>query len=453
MSERLVIIGGVAAGAKAAAKARRMRPDMDIVLYQDEEEVSYSACGQPYVLSGVIESRENIVIRRPQEFAADNIRVLTRHRVKSVDTAGRRLHVADLAAGSEHSTGYDRLILATGARPVIPPVSGVELKGVLTLRSISDLDRFKSTITALQPKRAAIIGAGYIGLELAEAFHALDMETVIIEKFDRILPKFDPEIAQQVSAHLLENRIELITGQGLAEIGGAGDRVTSVTTETGLLRYVDLVVIAIGVRPNTDLAGDAGIPIGATGAIAVNKHMQTEVPDVFAAGDCCETLDRVTGNTTWLPLGDIANLQGRVAGENAAGGNASFPGVFGTAIFKTFDLNVACTGLSESTARQAGYQTVCATVNRSDRARYYPGGSNVTIKLVADKTDGRLLGAQVIGPGKADKMIDIAATALLGRLTCEDLENADLAYAPPFSPVLSPMITAAGILAGRLKRS
>ena len=327
MSERLVIIGGVAAGAKAAAKARRMRPDMDIVLYQDEEEVSYSACGQPYVLSGVIESRENIVIRRPQEFAADNIRVLTRHRVKSVDTAGRRLHVADLAAGSEHSTGYDRLILATGARPVIPPVSGVELKGVLTLRSISDLDRFKSTITALQPKRAAIIGAGYIGLELAEAFHALDMETVIIEKFDRILPKFDPEIAQQVSAHLLENRIELITGQGLAEIGGAGDRVTSVTTETGLLRYVDLVVIAIGVRPNTDLAGDAGIPIGATGAIAVNKHMQTEVPDVFAAGDCCETLDRVTGNTTWLPLGDIANLQGRVAGENAAGGNASFPGV------------------------------------------------------------------------------------------------------------------------------
>ncbi|MDE0513704.1 MAG: FAD-dependent oxidoreductase [Gammaproteobacteria bacterium] len=452
MSERLVIIGGVAAGAKAAVKARRMRPDMDIVLYQDEEEVSYSACGQPYVLSGIIESRDNIVIRRPQEFAIDNIRVLTRHRVESIDTAGKSLRVADLATGGEHSTGYDKLILATGARPIIPPVDGIELEGILTLRSISDLDRFKSTLTAFKPKRAAIIGAGYIGLELAETFHALDVDTVIIEKFDRILPKFDPEMAQQVGAHLLENSVELITGQGLAGIGGANGRVASVTTETGLARDVDLVVIAIGVRPNTDLARDGGIPIGATGAIAVNGRMQTEVPGVFAAGDCCETTDRVTGKTTWLPLGDIANLQGRVAGENAAGGNAGFPGVFGTAIFKAFDLNVACTGLSESAAQQAGYEAVSATVNRSDRARYYPGGSNVTIKLVADKTDGRLLGAQVVGPGKADKMIDIAATALLGRLTCEDMENADLAYAPPFSPVLSPMITAAGVLTGRLKR-
>ena len=305
MSERLVIIGGVAAGAKAAAKARRMRPDMDIILYQDEEEVSYSACGQPYVLSGIIESRDNIVIRRPQEFALDNIRALTRHRVMSIDTTGRRLRVADLAAGGEHYTGYDRLILATGAQPVIPPVSGIELEGVLTLRSISDLDRFKSTITALKPKRAAIIGAGYIGLELAETFHALDMETIIIEKFDRILPKFDLEMAQQVGAHLLENKVELVTGQGLAGISSANGRVASVTTETGLARDVDLVVIAIGVRPNTDLARDGGIPIGETGAIAVNKRMQTEVPGVFAAGDCCETIDRVTGKTTWLPLGDM----------------------------------------------------------------------------------------------------------------------------------------------------
>ena len=446
MSERLVITGGVAAGAKAAAKARRMRPDLEIVVYQDETEVSYSACGQPYVLSGVIDNRDKIVIRRPREFASDNIRVLTRHRVEAIDVAGRQIRITDLSANSESTTDYDKLILATGARPIIPDVDGIELEGVLTLRSISDLDRFRSTLDILKPGKAAIIGAGYIGLELAETFHELNVKTTIIEKFDRILPKFDEEMAQQVSTHLLDNNVELITGQGLAGITGKNGRVASVTTESGLERDVDLVVIAIGVKPNTDLAKDAGITIGETGAIAVDRKMQTRTPGIYAAGDCCETIDRVTGNTTWLPLGDIANLQGRVAGENAAGGNASFPGVLGTAIFKTFDLNVACTGLSESAARKAGYDAVSVNMNRADRARYYPGGNNLAIKLVADRQGGRLLGAQVIGPGKADKMIDIAATALLGRLTCEDLENADLAYAPPFSPVLSPMITAAGAL-------
>ena len=446
MGQRLVIVGGVAAGAKAAAKARRMKPDMDIVIYQDETEVSYSACGQPYVLSGVIENRDNIVIRRPHEFASDNIQVLTRHRVEAIDVAARQIRVNDLSRNSMQTTAYDKLILATGARPIIPAVDGIHLQGVLTLRSISDLDRFKSTIGILKPKKAAIIGAGYIGLELAETFQALDIKTTIIEKFDRILSKFDVEMAALVSTHLAENTVELITGQGLAGIGGKNGRVASVTTEAGLNRNVDLVVIAIGVRPATDLAKDGGISIGKTGAIAVDEKMQTRTPAVYAAGDCCETIDRVTGETTWLPLGDIANLQGRVAGENAAGGNASFPGVLGSAIFKTFDLNVACTGLSESAAQQAGYDVVSVNVNRSDRARYYPGGNNLVIKLVADKQGGRLLGAQAIGPGKADKMIDIVATALLGRLTCADLESADLAYAPPFSPVLSPVITAAGAL-------
>ena len=451
--ERLVIIGGVAAGAKAAAKARRMRPDLDIVVYQDETEVSYSACGQPYVLSGVIESRDKIIIRRPQEFAKDGIHVLTRHRVEAIEVNSRQIRVTALSDKDERSVDYDKLIIATGARPIIPPVAGIELEGVVSLRSISDLDIFKSSIDILKPKKAAIIGAGYIGLELAETFHALDVETTIIEKLDRILPKFDAEMAEQVSSHLLENNVELITGDGLAGINGKGGRVVSVTTESDLNLDVDLVVIAIGIRPNVDLAKDSGIAIGKTGAIAVDMQMQTQSPGIFAAGDCCETTDRVTGKITWLPLGDIANLQGRVAGENAAGGNAHFPGVFGTAIFKTFNLNVACTGLSETAAGEAGYDPVSVNMNRPDRARYFPGGNNLTIKLVADRRDGRLLGAQVIGPGKADKMIDIAATALLGRLTCEAMENADLAYSPPFSPVLSPMIMAAGALNSKIQRS
>ena len=452
MRERLVIIGGVAAGAKAAAKARRMRPDLDIVIYQDEEEVSYSACGQPYVLSGVIANRDKIIIRRPHEFVADGIRVLTRHRVEAVDVSARQIQVTDLRGNAQHSTGYDRIIFATGARPIIPAVPGVELQGVLTLRAIADVDRFKAAIATLKPNRAAIIGAGYIGLELAETFQALNIATTIIEKSEHILPRFDSEMAAQVSTHVQEHKVELITGQGLVEINGNNGRVASVTTETGLLRDVDLVVLAIGVRPNTELARAGGIAIGATGAIAVNRHMQTQIPDVFAAGDCCETVHRITGETTWLPLGDIANLQGRVAGENAAGGNASFPGILGTAIFKAFEFNVASTGLSESAAQRAGYEVVSVQLNLPDRARYYPGGSQLAIKLVADKRDGRLLGAQAIGTGKADKMIDIAATALLGKLTCAELENADLAYAPPFSPVLSPMITAASVIMSKIRQ-
>ena len=453
MGERLIIIGGVAAGTKAAAKARRMRPDMDIVVYQDETEVSYSACGQPYVLSGVIENRDKIIIRRAQDFAQDNIQVLTRHRVEAIDVNSRQIRVTDLSDNSDRPVNYDKLIVATGARPVIPSIAGTGLEGVVSLRSLSDLERFQSALDVLKPGKAVIIGAGYIGLELAETFHALKVQTTIIEKLDRILPGFDTDVAELVSRHLLENNVALITGDGVAGINGRHGKVVSVTTEAGLNLEAELVVVAIGIRPNTELAKKSGIAIGTTGAIAVDAQMRTRSPGIFAAGDCCETLDRVTGKITWLPLGDIANLQGRVAGENAAGGTAHFPGVLGTAIFKTFDLNVACTGLSETAAAAAGYASISVNVKRPDRARYFPGGSYVNIKLVADGRDGRLLGAQVIGPGKVDKIIDIAATALLGGLTCEDLEYADLAYSPPFSPVLSPVTMAAGALNGKLRRN
>jgi CoA-dependent NAD(P)H sulfur oxidoreductase len=447
---RIIIIGGVAAGTKAAAKAHRVDPNHEIIIYQDEAEVSYSACGLPYVISGVIDDGRKIVIRQPEDFAKEGIKVYTRYRVTSIDNAKQQLRVRNLENNSEELVDYDRLILATGACPIVPNIEGISLEGVLTLRNISDLGRFKTLLTTMQPKKAVIIGAGYIGLELAESFHELNIKTTIIEKATRILPKFDTEMVHPVHDHLLENQVEIILGDGLAKLHGENGRVIAVETESGKMIPADLVVIAIGVKPNVELAKAAGVELGKTGAIAVDSRMETRTPGIFAAGDCCETVNRITGNPIWMPLGDIANLQGRVAGENVAGGNAHFPGVFGTAIFKTFKLTVAITGLSEQSAQESGFEPVSIVMTGTDRARYYPGRQEFSLKLIADRQDSRLLGAQVIGRGNVDKMIDIAATALLGKLTCADMENADLAYSPPFSPVLSTIIVAAGILKSKL---
>jgi NADPH-dependent 2,4-dienoyl-CoA reductase/sulfur reductase-like enzyme len=449
---RIIVIGGVAAGAKAAAKARRADPNNEIIIYQDETEASYSACGLPYVISGVIDNARKVVIRQSEDFAKDGIQVFTEHRVICIDTTKQQINVKNLQTNTDTVADYDRLILATGARPIVPAIEGITLEGVLTLRNITDLARFKTLLTTIQTKRAVIIGAGYIGLELAESFYELNIKTTIVEKAVRILPKFDPEMAQPVHDHLLENQVEFVMGDGLAKLHGDNGRVTAVETESGKILAADLVVVAIGVRPNVELAKIAGINLGPTGAIAVDSRMETRTPGIFAAGDCCETVNRITDAPIWMPLGDIANLQGRVAGENAAGGNAHFPGVFGTAIFKTFKLTVAITGLSEQAAQESGFDPISIVMTGSDRARYYPGKQDFSLKLIANRKDGRLLGAQVIGQGSVDKMVDIAATALLGKLTCHDLENADLAYSPPFSPVLSPIIVAAGILNSKLTK-
>ncbi|MGR8932847.1 MAG: FAD-dependent oxidoreductase [Gammaproteobacteria bacterium] len=448
---RLVIIGGVASGAKAAAKARRSDPQLEIVVYQQEAEVSYSACGEPYVISGEIPERSDIVIRRPEEFAQAGIQVLTRHRVEAIDCSTRQLLVRNLAANNTYSTAYDRLIIATGASPVIPDLPGLQLDGVAALRSLSDMDRIRAALQRLKPRKAVIVGAGYIGLELAEALTKLGIATTVIERLAHILPAYDAEIGRQVAAHVAAQGVDLVLGCSVTALRDTGGRLTGVETDRGEQLPAELVIFAIGVRPNVALAQQSGIELGTTGAIKVNSRMETSIPGVYAAGDCCETVNRITGAAGWFPLGDLANLQGRVAGENAAGGNVRFPGCFGTAVFKTFDFNVAITGLSENAARAAGFEPLAAEIKALDKARYYPGARSICVKLVADASNGRLLGAQAAGRGAADKMIDIAATALLGKLNCADLENADLAYSPPFSPVLSPIIVAAGALNAKLK--
>jgi NADPH-dependent 2,4-dienoyl-CoA reductase/sulfur reductase-like enzyme len=448
----LIIIGGVAAGSKAAARARRIKPDLRITLYQDEAEVSYTACGQPYYLSGLIARREALIIRRPADFAMEGIEVKVNHRVTALNTPERRLTVHDWEHDKTTVVPYDRLIIATGARNPIPDVPGCRLDGVVTLRSLAELDRFRAVLEKLRPKTAVIVGSGYIGLEMVESLGELGIQVTLLSRNKQVFSRLDEEMSQPIHDYLIEKKVRVILGDGIAEVvGNAAGRVTAVTTSRGMSLPADLVLLALGIQPNIELARQAGINLGSTGAIAVDQRMETNISGIFAAGDCAESCHRLTGLPVWEPLGDIANLHGRVAGENAAGGDARFPGVLGTTICKTFDLTIGLTGLSEKAAHAAGFETVSAAISVRDKARYYPGARELCLKLVAEANGGRLLGAQAVGFGAVDKTIDIAATALLGKLSCSDLENADLAYAPPFSPVLSPIIVAAGVLNKKIR--
>jgi NADPH-dependent 2,4-dienoyl-CoA reductase/sulfur reductase-like enzyme len=447
---RLVIVGGVAGGTKAASRARRLDPDMEITVYQEEPEPSISECGLPYFLSGVVGERERLVARTPEKFAQKEIEVLVRHRVERIDASARRLIVNDLDAGKTFEDDYDRLVVATGARAVLPPIPGADLEGVFELRFLTDADRIKSYVEAHSPMKATIVGGGYIGLEVAENLCALGIECSLIEGEDRVALAYGPEVSERVEAELKAHDVNIFTGEKVDEFTGEG-RVQGVRFGDTELA-TDLVIVGVGIRPNVELASEAGAELGETGAILVDKHMKTSIPDVWAAGDCVETTDLTSGEPAWFPLGDTANQMGRVAGTNAATGEDTleFPGTLGTGIFKVFDLGVGKTGLSEEAAADAGFETVSASLSVYDRAAYYPGARKVSLKLIADRATGRLLGAEAAG-SSSDKLIDICATALWGKLSYPDLVNIDLAYSPPYGPTLSPVIQAASILSGKFE--
>ena len=450
---RLVVVGGVAAGTKAASRARRVDPETEITVYQEEPEPSISECGLPYYLSGVVDKRERLVARTPEKFAKQDIEVLVRHRVEKIDPAGKRLSVRDLATGEAFEDSYDRLVVATGARAVLPPIPGADLDGVFKLRFLTDADEVLRYVEERSPGRAVVVGGGYIGLEVAENLCAMGMKVSLIEGADRVALAYGTEVAGRVEAELGKHAVEAYTGTKVEAFLGEG-RVRGVRFG-GTELETDLVIIGVGIRPCVDLAEEAGAEIGPTGAIRVDEHMKTNLPDVWAAGDCVETTNLVSGKPVWVPLGDTANQMGRVAGTNAvsSAGNddLKFPGVLGTGIFKVFDLGVGKTGLSEREAEDAGFEVVSAEVEVYDRAAYYPGAGKVFLKLIADGETGRLLGAESAGTG-ADKLTDVCATAIWGGLPYPDLVNIDLAYSPPYGPALSPVIQAATILSGKFDR-
>jgi NADPH-dependent 2,4-dienoyl-CoA reductase/sulfur reductase-like enzyme len=449
---RLVILGGVAAGTKAASRARRVDPEIEITVYQEEPEPSISECGLPYLLSGVVAKRENLIARTPEKFADKDIEVLVRHRVENIDADGKRLSVRDLRTGEPFDDTYDRLIIATGARAVLPPIPGADLDGVFKLRFLRDTDEIGRYIEERSPRKATIVGGGYIGLEVAENLCRLGMEVSLIEGEDRVALAYGPEVSERVETELEANGVSVYTGEQVEEFTGEG-RVAGVKFGDGEFE-TDLVIVGVGIRPNVELAAEAGVEIGTTGAIVVDRHMKTSVPDVWAAGDCVETTNLVSGKPTWVPLGDTANQMGRVAGTNAATDDEAleFPGVLGTGIFKVFELGVGKTGLSEKEATDAGFDVVSAGLWAYDRAAYYPGAQKGFLKLIADRATGRLLGAEAAGSG-TDKLTDVCATALWGRLSYPDLVNIDLAYAPPYGPALSPVIQASTILSGKFDRA
>jgi NADPH-dependent 2,4-dienoyl-CoA reductase/sulfur reductase-like enzyme len=449
---RLVIVGGVAAGTKAASRARRVDQEAEITVYQEEPEPSISECGLPYFLSGVVEERADLVARTPEQFAEKGIEVRVRHRVEKIDPGNKKLSARTLENDEAFEDAYDRLIIATGARAVLPPIPGADLDGVLRLRFLTDADEIRRYLEERSPKRAAVVGGGYIGLEVAENLCRLGMEVALIEGEDRVALAYGHEVAERVEEHLKENGVSVYTGAKVEEFTG-DERVEGVRFGGGELE-AGLVVVGVGIEPSIELAEEAGVEIGSTGAIRVDKHMRTNLPEVWAAGDCVETVNLVSAEPAWVPLGDTANQMGRVAGTNAATGEdrLEFPGILGTGIFKVFDLGVGKTGLSEKEAEDAGFETVSAAVETSDRASYYPGAGKVFLKLIADGSTGRLIGAEAAGSGAA-KLTDVCATAIWGKLSYPDLVNLDLAYAPPYGPALSPVIQAATVLSGEFDRA
>jgi NADPH-dependent 2,4-dienoyl-CoA reductase/sulfur reductase-like enzyme len=432
--KRILIVGGVAAGMKAAATARRQDSELDIVVLQDEMDVSYSACGFPYHLADPAAiPRQRIIARSIERFRQDGIDLRVGRRVEAVDLVARRATVNDIAAAQDEVITFDEIIFATGAQPITPPMRFA--KGavpVLTLRSFRDADRLRELSPSI--RRVAIIGGGYVGLEMAETFSFLGAEVKLVEAMPRLLPAFDNLVSEAVAAQLALHNVQVSTDSRIVEVTSAG-----LALQDGELIEADVVLAATGVRPRVDLVVAAGVPLGSTGAIAVDDHMRTGIDGVYAAGDCVESRHVVSKKPVWQPLGDVANRQARVAGINVAGGNARFPGVLGSAIFRTFDLAVARTGLSFAQARESGFDPKRVTAKAPSRARYMSQSRPIDLILTVDQADGRVLGAEAVGTDAVDKCIDIMATAIWAGLSVDVVAELDLAYAPPFSPVMPPV--------------
>ena len=430
--ETLVIIGGVAGGASAAARARRHSEDTHIIVIERGPDVSFANCGLPYHIGGEIRDREELALQTPDSLRALlNLDVRTMTEALAIDPAAKTVRLRSLADGGEETVSYDKLVLAPGASPLRPPMPGIDHPKILTLRNLQDMDRIKAGVAGVDS--AAIIGAGFIGLEMAEQLHELGKSVSVVELQSQVLPQLDPEMAKPLEKALRDKGVEVILGDGIESFGGNGGMVTA-KLKSGRELETGLVILSIGVRPENELAKAAGLELGARGHIVVDAYQRTSDPDIYAVGDACETADPILGKRTAIPLGGPANRQGRTAADHMFLGEKAlpYPGSLGTAIVRVFDRAAGITGLSEARAKAAGipYQTV--TVNGPSHASYFPGAETITLKLIWSPDDGRVLGAQASGKDGVDKRLDVVATALRGKLTIDDFAHLELAYAPPF---------------------
>ena len=451
MARRLVIIGGDAAGMSAAAQARRLRgPEaLEIVALERSSRTSYAACGLPYLVGGFVQSPDRLIARTPEEHRANGIDVRTRHEVTAIDTQACSVTVRALDTDRPSTLHYDELLIGTGASGITPPWPGIDAQGVLQLRTLDDAAAVERLLGA-GARRAVVVGAGYIGLEVAEALLERGLAVTVVERLDAPMGAvLDADMAAGVADAMQAAGIDLRLGTAVTGFSAVGGRVAAVETAAGPVA-ADIVLIGLGVRPNAELAQAAGIGVGEAGGIVVDDHLRTSTPHVWAAGDCVESRHRITGRAVVVALGTHANKQGRVAGTNIGGGDAAFGGVLGTAITRFRGLEIARTGLTEREAGAAGFDAIGVTTEASSRAHYYPGAQPMKIKIVAERGTGRLLGAQIVGGEGAGKRIDVLATALWNAMTVAEVGGMDLSYAPPFSPVWDPVLLAAGKAASKI---
>jgi NADPH-dependent 2,4-dienoyl-CoA reductase/sulfur reductase-like enzyme len=445
VSHRLVVIGGDAAGMSAASQARRRRgpDDLQIVAFERGDYTSYSACGIPYLIGGAVPDVGDLIVRSPQVFREHQaIDVRIRHEVTEIDLDKGAVKARSVDDSTESWVGFDDLLIATGGVPRRPALEDAETHGVFGVQTLGDGLAVLAFLEQSNPKHAVVVGGGYIGLEMAEALLSRGLHVTLVEQLAQPMPTFDVDMGELIRNDLVGMGIEVRTDERVIAFERAGERVSGVVTAEAVLT-ADLVVLGLGTAPNTELARSAGVETGASGAIAVDPHMRTSAPRVWAAGDCAEKWHRVLRRGVAIPLGTHANKEGRVAGINLTGGEATFPGVLGTATSKVCGVEVARTGLSEAEARDAGFDFLSATVDSTTRAGYYPGAARIKTKLIMEKTSGRLLGGQIIGEEGAAKRIDVVATALWNEMTVGEMLNLDLSYAPPFSPVWDPVLIAA----------
>ncbi|MGY1622541.1 FAD-dependent oxidoreductase [Geodermatophilus sp. SYSU D00965] len=441
-AERLLVIGGDAAGMSAAAQARRLRgaADLAITVLEQGDEVSYSACGIPYWVGDVVPDRDRLIARTPHEFAAQDIDVRTGTRAEAID-----LDAGTVRTGTGQTLGYDALVVATGGRPLRPPVPGLDADGVHGVHRLADGAAIRAAVAA-GARRAVVLGGGYIGLEMADVLSARGLAVTVVLADPLPMSLLDADMGERVCKAMGDMGIDVQPNQPVREIETDADGVVrAVRTDAGSYPC-DLVVLGLGMGPEVELARDAGLALGPTGAIDVDRTQRSRShPEVFAAGDCVQTFSRLTGDPVHVALGTHANKQGRVAGSVIAGRPARFAGVLGTALTAIGDLEIGRTGLCTTQAEQAGYDVRAETIESTTRAGYHPGAEAITVKLVSDRDSGQLLGGQIVGGAGSGKRIDVLATAIWAGLTAEEFAGSDLSYAPPFSPVHDPVLVAARV--------
>ncbi len=448
---KIVIIGGVAAGAKAAAKSKRLIPNAEVSIYTQDKNVSYSTCGLPYYIEGTFEDWQKLIVRPKSEFEKSGINVFTEHKVTKILPDKKQITVKNLLTEEILTVEYDKLVIATGAKPVTKGFEKYKQKNIYTLRTLEDGVTIRNKMREVQ--NITLIGGGYINIELLEAFVKNGKNVILIEKSPFIMSILDEEISSLIQNYILENsnnQVKIITEDGIAEFIGE-EFVTGIITQKGVGFDTEMVVLSIGVAPVVDLAKDAGIEIGITGAIKVNSRMETNIPDIYACGDCAEKVHIISNTPVWIPLGSTANKEGRTAAMNLCGEHKDFEGVLGSSVTRYFGLNISKCGLTEKEAKRLGYDTVSTIVTKKDKAGYMPEVKNITLKLIADMRSHRILGAQAIGCGDADKKIDSISVGLANNMEVKDLLDVDLTYAPPFSASVDILHSAARIIQSKLR--